>query len=155
MLRHLLAVSIILGIGFLNIGSGQSTSGSLVGSVTDSTGATIQGANVRVTNTATSTSIEAISNEGGDYSIANLPAATYTIHAEVKGFRSVQITGLRLLLNQSLRTDIRMEPGAVEQSITVSAGASVVQSESASVGTNIDAHSLSSGSLLTGARSIA
>ncbi len=137
MLRYLIAFAIVL-----NIGYGQSTSGSLVGSVTDSTGAAIQGAKVRVTNTATSASFETMTNEAGDYSVANLPPATYAIHAELKGFRSVEVTELRLLLNQALRTDIRMEPGAVEQSITVTAGASVVQSESSSVGNNIDAHSV-------------
>ncbi|MGH9630897.1 MAG: carboxypeptidase-like regulatory domain-containing protein, partial [Bryobacteraceae bacterium] len=116
----------------------QSTTGTIVGTVSDATGSVVAGVKIRVTNTGTGTFVDTVTNASGDYTVANLPAASYTIRADFPGFRSVEVTGLRLLLNQTLRSDIRLEPGAVEQSISVTAAAPVVQSESSSVANNID-----------------
>jgi len=120
----------------------QSTTGALVGTVSDSTGAVVAGAKVRVTNEGTGVTVETVTNSAGDYSVPNLPAASYKIHVELPGFRSVDLAGVRLLLNQTARNDIRMEPGAVEQSISVTAAPPVVQSETSSVASNVDAHSV-------------
>ncbi len=120
----------------------QSTSGTLVGTVTDTSGAVIAGVKIRVTNSGTGVSFDTQSNTNGDYSLPNLQAATYVVRAEFAGFRSVDVTGIRLLLNQTVRADIRLEPGAVEQSVNVSAAPPVVQSESSSVAANIDSRTV-------------
>ena len=131
----------VLALSF-GLAHGQSTTGAVVGTVTDPTGAVIAGVKVKITNTGTATAAETATNASGDFVFPNLPAASYSVHAEFTGFRSVELTGLRLLLNQTLRADIRLEPGSLEQSVNVSAAAPVVQSESSSVAANIDARSV-------------
>ena len=116
--------ALLLAIGLAN---GQSTTGAVVGTVTDPTGGVIAGVKVRVTNTGTAFAIETLTNASGDYVVPNLPAAAYSVRAEFTGFRSVEVTNLRLLLNQTVRADIRLEPGALEQSVSVSTTAPVVQ----------------------------
>ncbi|MBI1786702.1 MAG: carboxypeptidase regulatory-like domain-containing protein [Acidobacteria bacterium] len=132
----------ILGVFFACLLCAQSTTGTLVGTVTDSSGAAIAAAKVKATNDATGISVEAVTNASGDYVIPNLAAASYKIQAEVAGFRTVAVSGIRLLLNATVRTDIRLEPGAIEQSISVEAVAPVVSSETSSVASVVDAHSV-------------
>ncbi|MEZ5402033.1 MAG: carboxypeptidase regulatory-like domain-containing protein [Bryobacteraceae bacterium] len=120
----------------------QSTTGTLLGTVRDTTGAVIAGAAVKVTNTGTGAIAETKSNENGDYVIPNLPPSTYALHVEMAGFRSVEIKQVRLLTSATERNDIRLEPGALEQSISVEAAAPVVNSETASLATNIDSHAV-------------
>ncbi|MFN7920236.1 MAG: carboxypeptidase regulatory-like domain-containing protein [Bryobacteraceae bacterium] len=120
----------------------QSTTGALVGTVSDPSGGVIAGVKIRVINDGTGVTVETTSNTAGDYTVPNLPAATYRVRAEFTGFRTVEVASIRLLLNQTVRTDIRLEPGAVEQSVNVTAAPPVVQSETSSVASNVDAHSV-------------
>ncbi len=137
MLRLALGV-FALGIHLL----AQSTTGTVLGSVHDSTGAVVGGVTITVTNTGTGAVHEAKSNESGDYVVPNLPPATYSLRAEMAGFRTVEIQRMRLLTSATVRNDLRLEPGAVEQSISVEASAPVVNSEGASIATNVDAHAV-------------
>jgi hypothetical protein len=137
MFRFFLVCFSLLGIVYA-----QSTTGTLVGTVTDASGAVVEGVKIRVSNIGTGTYVDTVTNASGDYAVPNLPAATYKLRADFPGFRSVDVTDLRLLLNQTLRSDIRLEPGAVEQSISVSATPPVVQSETSSVANNIDSRAV-------------
>lgn len=134
-----IALITLLACGYLQA---QSTTGTLVGTVTDVSGATISGAKVHATNEGTGRTLEAQTNVSGDYVFANVPAGTFKIQVEYPGFRKFEVSEIRLLLNQTVRTDIRMEPGAVEQSVTVTAAAPVIQSDSSSIATNVDTHAV-------------
>ncbi|MBL8231973.1 MAG: TonB-dependent receptor [Bryobacterales bacterium] len=133
-------------LGLLLLGAlgalAQSISGTLLGTVRDSSGAVVAGTKIIIKNAATGLSLETTSNAEGDYVLPNLQPATYELRAEMAGFRSVEIRAVRLLTSQSVRNDIRLEPGAVEQSINVQAAAPVVNSESASIANNVDTHSV-------------
>lgn len=120
----------------------QSTTGTFVGTVTDTSGATVGGAKVRLSNQETGRMLESRTNASGDYVFTNVPAGTFKIQVEYSGFRGVEIDNVRLLLNQTVRNDVRLEPGAVEQSVTVTAAAPVVQSDSSSIATNVDTHAV-------------
>src|SRR5436309_10167305 len=120
----------------------QSTTGTLVGTVTDSSGAVVAGAKVKVTNEGTGIGFSTVTNSSGDYVVPNLAAASYTIQIEVPGFRTAEIKDIRLLLNTTVRTDVRMETGALEQTVTVSAAAPVLSSETSSIATVVDSHSM-------------
>jgi hypothetical protein len=122
--------------------SAQSTTGTLTGTVRDTSGAVIAGAEVRVTNVGTGAALTTKSNDVGDYVMPNLPPSTYNIHAEMSGFRSVEVQQIRLLTSQTVRTDINLEPGALEQSINVEAQAPVVNSETSSLANNVDTHAV-------------
>lgn len=121
---------------------GQSTTGTIVGTVRDSTGAVIAGAKVRVTNAGTGAVLETLSNTNGDYVSPNLPPAEYNLRVEHTGFRSVDVKQIRLLTSQTVRNDIRLEPGELQQTVQVEAAAPVVNSESSSVASNVDAHTV-------------
>ncbi|MFN0105348.1 MAG: carboxypeptidase regulatory-like domain-containing protein [Bryobacteraceae bacterium] len=120
----------------------QSTSGTLVGTVRDSTGAVVAGAKVRVTNTGTGAVQEIQSNPNGDYVAPNLSPATYQVRVELTGFRSVDVSQIQLLTSQTVRNDIRLEPGELQQTIQVEAAAPVVSSESSSLANNVDTHTV-------------
>src|SRR5436190_3220687 len=137
MFKVILACLSMLGVAYA-----QSTTGTLVGTVTDATGSVVAGAKIRVTNVGTGVSIDTVTNASGDYTVPNLPAASYRLRADLTGFRSVDVTDLRLLLNQTLRFDLRLEPGTLEQSVSVTAAAPVIQSESSSVANDIDSRAV-------------
>lgn len=120
----------------------QSTTGTLVGTITDASGAIVAGAKIRATNLGTGTLSETTSGAVGEYALSNLPAAAYKVRIESPGFRSVDVNEVRLLLNQTVRTDIRLEPGAVEQSVTISSAAPLIQTDSASIVNNVDTHAV-------------
>jgi hypothetical protein len=120
----------------------QSISGTLVGTIRDSTGAVVAAAKVRVVNAGTGAVVETQSNGDGDYVIPNLPPATYNLRVETPGFRSVDVQQVKLLTSQTVRNDVRMEPGELQQTIQVEAAAPVVASESSSLANNVDSHTV-------------
>ncbi|MEO6760731.1 MAG: carboxypeptidase-like regulatory domain-containing protein, partial [Saprospiraceae bacterium] len=138
MMTRILAVLAIASAGLY----AQSTSGTLVGTVRDSTGAVVSGATVRVTNAGTGAALETKSNENGDYVAPNLSPSVYRIHAEHPGFRAVDVNQITLLTSQTIRNDIRLEPGDLQQIVQVEASAPVVTSESSSIANNVDAHTV-------------
>lgn len=135
-------IAVLIAVGSIFGLYSQSTSGTLVGTVRDSTGAVVAGAKVRVTNTGTGSLIELQSNASGDYVAPNLPPAVYQIRVEQTGFRSVDVKQITLLTNQTIRNDIRLEPGELQQTIQVEAAAPVVASETSSLANNVDTHTV-------------
>jgi hypothetical protein len=101
-----------------------------------------RGAKVRVSNTGTGATLESLSNADGDFVAPNLPPSTYNLRVEHPGFRSVDVKQITLLTSQTVRNDIRMEPGDLQQTISVEASAPVVSSESSSVASNVDSHTV-------------
>ena len=120
----------------------QSTTGTLVGAVRDSSGAIVAGAKVRITNTGTGAVVDTLSNLSGDFVAPNLPPATYNVRVELTGFRSVDISQIRLLTSQTVRNDVRLEPGELQQTVQVEAAAPVVNSEGSSLVNNVDTHTV-------------
>jgi hypothetical protein len=123
------------------IAAAQSVTGSLVGTVADATGVVV-GARIDVINQATAVSWSAASNANGDYSITNLPSGNYRVHSSVAGYNAVSIADVTLLLNQTVRVDIHLTPGNVQQVIEVTASTPSVQSESSSVAIVVDTDSV-------------
>src|SRR5262249_49032445 len=66
---------------------GQNITGTILGTIRDASGAVIAGAQVRVTNEATNIPVKVVTNANGDYVVTNLPAAQYSVLAEMTGFR--------------------------------------------------------------------
>jgi hypothetical protein len=121
---------------------GQNTTGTILGTVKDSSGAVIAGAKVRVTNESTNIAVNVTSNSAGDFVASNLPAAVYSLQAEFPGFRKIIVSRVELLLNSTVRQDLRLEPGMVEQEVTVTAEAPLVASETSSVASIVDSHAV-------------
>ncbi len=106
----------------------------VVGSVTDASGLPIVNVLVRIFNEATNASTEVRTDTAGDYALSNLTPGMYTVAAEHSGMSRRVFHGLTLDVGQTARLDISMKPGALEQTIEVTAAAPLLQTENASVG---------------------
>ena len=109
----------------------------LLGTVRDQTGGSIAGAAVKVTNVGTNVTQSAISNSVGEYIAPNLVPGAYTITCEVKGFQREVFTDLILRAGTSSRVDFSLRPGEIQQEITVTSEAPLLQTENAAVGASI------------------
>lgn len=113
---------------------GQATYGSLVGTATDATGASIPNVEVSVTNEDTGVSQTRTTNDLGSYSFTTLFPGTYAIRAEAEGFRPVDIRQIVLQVNQTARFDLPMEVGQVTETVEVLAAAPVLATDTSDVG---------------------
>jgi hypothetical protein len=116
----------------------QSTNASVAGRVTDPSKAVISDAKVAATNTDTNVRYEDATNNSGDYYLTNLPPGSYRIEIEKTGFRKLIKPDVILHVQDTLAIDFEMTLGSGTESITVQAGAPVVNTESATVSTVID-----------------
>src|SRR5262249_2699169 len=112
----------------------QNVTGSILGTVHDSSSAVVAGARVTVTNEGTNFEYRAQTAGSGDYVVPNLPPGIYTVTSESAGFKQNVVRGVALLANRSVRVDFTLEPGAIAQSVEVQAAAPVVNSENATIG---------------------
>lgn len=116
----------------------QSTYGSIVGAVTDSSGAAIADAQVTLTNLGTSEKRTQTTGGDGLYSFVNLFPGRYRVDIEKTGFKLFTRSEVVVEVNQSARIDITMQVGVVTQTVEVSAETPLLQSETSSLGQVID-----------------
>lgn len=114
------------------------TFGDISGEVRDPSGAVIGGVTVTLTNVGTNATRTTETNDQGIYTFPALQPGAYTLKAEKSGFKSFTRTGVNVEVQLSARINIEMQVGAVSESIEVSAQATLLQSENATVGTVID-----------------
>ena len=113
------------------------TSGEIAGEVRDQSGATAPNASVTATNTATNVSRSTITNSEGVYSFPNLTPGPYQVKATATGF-STAAANLQLQVQQTARIDFTLTVGSANQTVEVSAGAEMLNTENATVGTVIE-----------------
>jgi hypothetical protein len=111
--------------------------GSITGVVTDPSGAVIPNAEVTATNTDTGVLTRAVSNQIGLYTLSNIPIGRYQIKIAARGFKLHERSGLSLTVAQTLRLDVALETGAVQETVTVTAEASLLKTDTAQVATTI------------------
>jgi len=112
----------------------QTPSASVVGRVTDATGAVVPGVSIKVTNLDTNISQPGSSNEVGDFTIPYLTPGRYSLEAQSPGFRAYKRSEFTLAVDQVLRLDISLEVGASTESVTVTAAPSVLNTDSGARG---------------------
>src|SRR5262245_21985710 len=108
----------------------QSPLATVTGVITDEGHAIIPGVTVTVRHVETDTARHGVTEQAGDFTITNLPPGTYTMTAEMPGFRTYQRTGIVLEVGQVLRNDIRLQVGAPAESVTVSVAVPALNTES-------------------------
>ena len=106
----------------------QTATGSIVGTVTDSSGAAVASAKVTVTNASTNSKSEVISNAEGDFTAPLLPPGSYSIAVAAAGFKGLEQTGIRVQVQQQARIDVVLQVGALNESVQVTADAAVASS---------------------------
>ncbi len=117
--------------------SAQTFTGGLRGSVNDA-GGVLPGVSVTIINEGTQVERETTTNASGEYSFSAVPPATYTIRAGLTGFKTYERKGVRIATQQFLTLDITLEVGQVQETITVTADAPLIETSNASTGGTLD-----------------
>jgi hypothetical protein len=112
----------------------QTTTGRILGSVTDSTGAAVAGAAVVVTDTQRGTTRAAASDASGDYVVPELQPGVYKVKAEAKGFKAVERINITVEVAQDLRVDVTLPTGQVSETVVVTDEVPLVNSVSSTLG---------------------
>ena len=118
-------------ITFAFVASAQE--GTIVGTVSDPSGAVVPNAKVIITNTDKNQSFDVMSNESGQFVAPSLGIGHYKVKAEVSGFKSFEQNDINLQVGDRLRVDVKLEVGNTHESVTVEAEAIAVKSESGEV----------------------
>jgi hypothetical protein len=113
-------------------------SAGIQGVVKDASDALVPGAEVTAANIETGLKRRAQSNESGLYSFPTLPVGRYRLTSARQGFSTAEVQEIKLDVGQIARVDFTLKAGAVTESVTVSATAALLDSESATVGQVID-----------------
>src|SRR5262245_43304209 len=123
---------ILLLLGLASVAVAQTTSGSITGAVTDPNHAAIAGATVKLTDESKNISLSATTDTEGRFVFPQVSPGTYKLSVEASGFKKFERTGILLVANDKLTLgDLAMQVGATNETVTVTAEATLVQAESA------------------------
>jgi len=120
----------------------QTALGIITGIVNDPAGAVVAGATIEAKSTNSSQIYRAVSTETGNYTISQLPVGPYELSVTVAGFKKYTRQGLNLAAAQTMRIDIPLEVGTNTESVTVTAEASLLKTESGELTHNISSNQL-------------
>ena len=116
----------------------QAVTGTILGAVTDTTGAVMPGVTVTLTNAGTGLVRVVVTDSNGEYTAPSLPTGRYIVKAELPGFKTVNVPDADLGVDSHLRINARLEVGAVEESVTVTGASPIVQTSSSELGTTVN-----------------
>jgi len=121
----------MIALGLAGWANGQTTSGLITGTVTDSTGAVIPGAQVQLTNQATGVQRTAVTDSNGYYSAPELQPGSYDVSVNKDGFASQRLSSVHLEVNQSEALNFKMSVNASTQTVQVNADIQQINTTSA------------------------
>jgi hypothetical protein len=120
----------------------QSDRGTITGTVTDSTGAVLSGAELKLRNVETGALYPGATSATGNYTLGQLPAGQYEMSVEVPGFKTYVRRGLTVDVAQTYRVDVALEVGSRAESVTVTEAAPLVKTDSGELSHNITVNAL-------------
>jgi hypothetical protein len=112
----------------------QNSYGSVVGTISDNTGAVVGGAKVTLTNVDTGDTRQAATNASGDYQFVNLPPGNYKVDVEDTGFKRFTRSNVLVLVQGSTRVDAALQLGNINQTVEVTSQAPLLETQQATVG---------------------
>jgi hypothetical protein len=112
------------------------------GTITDQTGGVLPGVVVRAVNEANGNSFEAVSDSTGKYLIT-VRIGSYRVAAELAGFATIERRGVQVLVGQQLALNLQMAPATLQESVTVTVEAPLVDTTQSNLGTTIDSRQVS------------
>ncbi len=115
---------------------------SVSGIVRDPSGAAVPGAGVDVTNTSTNRKYTTATSGKGEYSVPALPAGDYSVSVTKTGFKAAKVDNVALQVGLPATVNVDLQVGATSDTIEVTAGAAIVQAETADISTNISGRQL-------------
>ena len=125
-MKQAAAISILLVLSVFVSAGAQAITGTLVGTVTDSSGATLSGVSVLAVETNTNRQRSATTNSSGTYSISTLPPGLYELRFEKEGFKKVVQSDIEIRVNDSSRFNVVLPVGPLTETINVQAESSPV-----------------------------
>ena len=120
LLETWMAAALAATIGLLPAtAAGQNLYGSMTGTITDSTGASVPGATVNIKDEQTGLALSAVTDSSGVYTIRNITGGTYTLRASLQAFKEFVQTGIPITAGSAARINGKLEIGALSESVTV------------------------------------
>lgn len=113
----------------------QTATGQVNGTVTDTSGAIVTGATVKLTNVGTKITKVAATNSAGYYLFVDVQPGSYVLNVQKTGFKAADVNAFTIQVNQTLTQNVHLEVGAVSETVTVTAEAQLLQASSSELGT--------------------
>src|SRR5580698_6215372 len=127
---------------FASVALAQSDRGIITGTVTDTTGSVVANVTIEARQVETGAVFPTTTTSTGSFTLSQLPVGPYDVTAAVDGFKKYVRSGITVQVAQTLRIDIPLQLGAASESVTVSAEASLLKTESGDVSTNVQVETL-------------
>jgi hypothetical protein len=131
MLRRIRCVALVVVVSLVTLAAapafGQGAAASIIGKVTDQTGAVLPGVTVTATSPALQVpQVTAVTNELGEYRLAPLPIGAFELSFDLQGFAAARRQDIRLTVGFTARVDVVLGVAAVGETVTVSGAAPIV-----------------------------
>ena len=139
--RWCFSIAILLGailLGFSAPVFGQAVNATLLGTVTDSSGAVVAGAKITITETKTGVVHSATTNDSGNYEVPDLAPGQYEVSAEKQGFKKAVHSKVDVLVNTDTRINLVLDPGTAQETVVVSGELPILQTDRADIGQKIE-----------------
>ncbi len=137
-LRPLCAVSLLAFLCLVPADAGaQAIYGTITGQVADDSGAAVPGTTVQLENEDTGLKLEGVSDESGTYTIRNVTAGPYTLRASLQGFKEFVQTRIPVTPGGIVRINVKLEVGALTESVTVTTEAALLKTDKADVSVDL------------------
>src|SRR5262245_42273821 len=101
------AKAILIALAISATAAGQAINGTIVGTITDSTGAVVVNAKIAMVEVNTNLNRSTVANESGNFSFANVPQGKYTVSVEQAGFRKTTRENVDVTINSTVRVDLQ------------------------------------------------
>ena len=118
---------------------GQAVNATLLGTVTDVSGAVVANAKVMITEINTGVSHSGQTNDSGNYTFSDMPPGRYEVTVEQSGFKKESRRDVNVEFNSSTRVDVQLQPGNVSETVVVTGEAAILQTDRTDTGRSIDA----------------
>jgi hypothetical protein len=115
----------------------QDNSGTILGTVSDPSGASVPKAEVTVTNTGTNISVVVTTGDSGAYTVPQLIPGNYSISIKVPGFQTASITNVAISAGDRRRADAALKVGSSNETVEITTAAPVLQTDESSIGSNV------------------
>jgi len=130
--RSLLALQALVAVlAFATVALAQVNTATVFGTVVDPSGAAVPGATLKLTNNATGASWQVSSDASGQFAFTFIPPGTYELVVNASGFKEYRQTGITLTAGRELRLELKLELGALTETVTVAAEVPLINTVSA------------------------
>ncbi len=132
-------LALLMGFPLASLAGAQVTSATIVGTITDTSGGALPGATVTARNTETGFSRTVVTSTEGAYRLEFLPIGSYVIEASLQGFTTANRAGIVLRVNDTVKIDISLAVGGLEETVTVAAAVLEVNTVTSDISKTIEA----------------